>query len=80
MISIEQTFYEATEVEVSSRWRIANLVKNAKHSNTVVKSNSVEFSCFIDSRNTMKCVYSVPVLFLSNSQLTYLQSIISKKI
>lgn len=79
MVSIEQSFYEATKLEISSRWRIKNLVKNARSTNTFFKKDVVEFTWFMDSKNTVKLTYTVPVRFLTNSQLTYLQSLVIKK-
>jgi hypothetical protein len=80
MTSVEKAYFDATAIEVSSRWRIANLIKNAKIQNTVITTRSVTFSCFIDTKNTIKLVYTVPVRFLTNSQLTYLQALVARKL
>lgn len=79
MHKVEQAFFEATEISVSCRDRIAILIKNAKPNNTVLINNVVEFTWSIGSQNNPKpLVYSVNVKFLTNSQLTYLQSVVLK--
>jgi len=62
--AISAAYYAASEVIVSSAWRIANLVNNAKSKTTEISPVGVKFKCAKG-----QLTYIVPVRFMSEHQL-----------
>lgn len=77
-IQVEKDFFEATKVSVSSRWRIVNLVKNAKVTNTYRRGDSIEFEWMLNPNENKMLVYKVNLKFFTDSQLSYINSLLNR--
>lgn len=72
---LSRAYYEASEVTVSSEWRVKNLVANATSKNTYVRRNEVVFK-YAKGQLT----YIVPVKFLSSEQYTALSALVGNPV
>jgi len=68
-------YYAASEIILSSEWRIANLVRNAKPKTTDVTSAAVKFKCAKG-----QLIYIVPLRCLSDDQLKVVSALVDNQL
>lgn len=73
--AISAAYYAATEVTVSSDWRIANLLRNAKPKTTDVTSSSVKFKCAKG-----QLTYIIPFKHMNDDQLKVVSVLVGNQL
>jgi predicted DNA-binding ArsR family transcriptional regulator len=73
--AVSASYYAASEITLSSDWRIVNLLRNAKPKTTDVTSTSVKFKCAKG-----QLTYIVPFKFMSDDQLKVVSVIVDNQL
>jgi len=73
--ALNRAYYEASEITISSDWRIRNLVSNATAKNTYMRRGEAVFK-YAKGQLT----YIVPIKFLDEVQMAVLMSVVGNPV